>query len=119
MLRCPPAALTMEVTAVALGWGIIGPGRIADTAMAPGIIESGAIGDIILIQIEASAGANPPGGWRTEQELAGAASLNNIGVHPNDLLRYLTGSEVAEVVAMNDCGPGEWLDLITLTLFKF
>jgi 1,5-anhydro-D-fructose reductase (1,5-anhydro-D-mannitol-forming) len=83
------------------------------------IIESGAIGDIILIQIEASAGANPPGGWRTEQELAGAASLNNIGVHPNDLLRYLTGSEVAEVVAMNDCGPGEWLDLIDVMLFKF
>src|SRR5919198_711387 len=40
MLRCPPAALTTEVKAVALGWGIIGPGRIADTAMAPGINES-------------------------------------------------------------------------------
>jgi 1,5-anhydro-D-fructose reductase (1,5-anhydro-D-mannitol-forming) len=82
------------------------------------IIRSGAIGDVALIQAEFSPGAHRPVGWRTDPALAGAAALYNVAVHPLDLVRYLTASEVAEVVAINDCAPGDWFDLMTLVLLK-
>lgn len=83
------------------------------------LIASGAIGEVLLIQCEASSGAAPQINWRTDPALAGAGSLYNVGVHPNDLMRFLVGAEVAEVVAMNDLRSGEWLDLLNLMLFKF
>jgi 1,5-anhydro-D-fructose reductase (1,5-anhydro-D-mannitol-forming) len=83
------------------------------------LIESGAIGEVILVQSEISSGASQPHGWRTDPELAGAAALNNVGVHANDLVSFLIGSEITEVVAMNDSGSGQWMDLMNLMLFRF
>jgi len=82
------------------------------------LIASGAIGDVLVIQAEFSPGATAPVSWRTERELAGAAALYNVTVHPLDLVPYLTGAEVAELVAMNDCAPGDWFDLLNLVLLK-
>jgi 1,5-anhydro-D-fructose reductase (1,5-anhydro-D-mannitol-forming) len=109
---------TARETGVKLGTGFQSRHHAAHQE-ARRLIESGAIGEVILVQCEVSSGASRPVSWRTDPELAGAAALNNIGVHPNDLVRYLIGSEVVEVVAMNDCGPGEWLDLLDLILLKF
>ena len=53
------------------------------------LLDEGAIGDPVLVQIETSSGATPPQGWRLNQEQAGIGALNNIGVHPLDLLRFL------------------------------
>src|SRR5437667_282684 len=45
------------------------------------IIQSGAIGDVLVIQCEmSSGGANPPLGWRLDPQLAQAGVLNAIGV---------------------------------------
>ena len=82
------------------------------------IIASGAIGDVVLIQCEMVGTANPPIGWRLDPRLAQAGVLNNIGVHGNDLVRFLVGSEVAEVQAMSDSGPDQWIDLMMLTLLR-
>src|SRR5439155_3849020 len=83
------------------------------------IIQSGAIGDVLVIQCEmSSGGANPPLGWRLDPQLAQAGVLNAIGVHGNDLMRFLLDAEVAEVQAMNDSGPDQWIDLLLLTLLR-
>jgi predicted dehydrogenase len=66
-----------------------------------------------------SAGRNLPQGWRTDPGLAGLGTLNNIGVHAFDVLRYLLGSEVSEVVALTDSEPGYAIDTTALVLLRF
>ncbi len=56
------------------------------------IIASGSIGDVLSIQVDASPGAIPLGGWRADPELAGLGATNNIAVHIHDLLRFLVGA---------------------------
>lgn len=69
------------------------------------IIRSGQIGELRLLQIEV-ASDRAPHSWRAEPELAGAGALNNLGVHGNDLVRFLSGSEVVEISVVSDCGEG-------------
>jgi 1,5-anhydro-D-fructose reductase (1,5-anhydro-D-mannitol-forming) len=83
------------------------------------LIEQGAIGDVILVQVEASAGAAPLRGWRTDPALAGFGATNNLAVHPYDLLRYLLRSEVGEVMAMTDVGRRPVLEVMVLALLRF
>jgi 1,5-anhydro-D-fructose reductase (1,5-anhydro-D-mannitol-forming) len=83
------------------------------------LIRDGAIGDVLVMQIESCAAGNPLKGWRTDPELAGMGSVNNIAVHPLDLARYFTGSEVKEVVAMTNAGRSEDLETISLILLRF
>ncbi len=83
------------------------------------LLEARAIGEVILVQVEASAGAAPLRGWRTDPGLAGVGATNNIAVHPYDLLRYLLGSEVREVTAMTDVGRTADLEVMVLALFRF
>src|SRR5579875_2562937 len=68
------------------------------------VIMSGEIGDVVAVQIDASPGRRPPGGWRTDPDLAGLGSVFNIGVHIYDALRFTLQSEVVEVAAMVDTG---------------
>lgn len=81
------------------------------------IIRSGEIGQLRLIQIDVGSDRVPQN-WRAEPELAGAGALYNVGVHGNDLVRFLSGSEVIEISALNDCEPGEWLDLTDTMMFR-
>ncbi len=83
------------------------------------LIDAGEIGQVLVVQLEASPGANPPSGWRTDAALAGLGSVNNIAVHPYDLLRYLLRSEVTEVMAMFDVGRTARLERLAMTLFRF
>jgi 1,5-anhydro-D-fructose reductase (1,5-anhydro-D-mannitol-forming) len=83
------------------------------------LLDRGAIGDVILVQIEVSSGANQLRGWRADPALAGLGSINNIAVHPFDLLRYLLGAEVQEVTAMTDVGRSTDLERMVLALLRF
>lgn len=89
---------------------------IADAVKA---VRDGEIGKVIAAEVTMSAGRNLPRGWRTDPVLAGLGTLNNIGVHAFDLLRYLLGSEVTEVAAMTDAEPGYHVDTTALVLLRF
>jgi 1,5-anhydro-D-fructose reductase (1,5-anhydro-D-mannitol-forming) len=83
------------------------------------LLDQRAIGDVILVQIEVSSGAGALRSWRADPALAGLGSINNIAVHPYDLLRYLLHSEVREVAAMTDVGRTRELERMALALLRF
>jgi 1,5-anhydro-D-fructose reductase (1,5-anhydro-D-mannitol-forming) len=83
------------------------------------LVRDGGIGRVVVAEVTMSAGRNLPRGWRTDPGLAGLGTLNNIGVHAFDLLRYLLGSEVTEVVALTDTEPGYRVDTAALVLLRF
>jgi 1,5-anhydro-D-fructose reductase (1,5-anhydro-D-mannitol-forming) len=89
---------------------------LADAAK---LVRDGALGTVVVAEVTMSGGRNLPKGWRTDPELAGLGTLNNIGVHALDVLRYLLGSEVAEVTAMTDSEPGYRIDTTALVLLRF
>lgn len=82
-------------------------------------LAEGRIGDVVIAEVEMSPGRNPLGGWRTDPELAGLGTVNNLGVHGYDLLRYLLGQEVVEVTALLDVGRQEQLETVALALLRF
>jgi 1,5-anhydro-D-fructose reductase (1,5-anhydro-D-mannitol-forming) len=88
-------------------------------AEAAELVRSGGIGRVVAAEVTMSGGRNLPKGWRTDPGLAGLGTLNNIGVHAFDLLRYLLGSEVTEVAALTDAEPGYQLDTTALVLLRF
>jgi 1,5-anhydro-D-fructose reductase (1,5-anhydro-D-mannitol-forming) len=83
------------------------------------LIQAGEIGDVLVVQAESSAGASPLKGWRTEIGLAGMGTVNNLGVHPLDVVRHLVGSEVSEVAALTDVGRRDELETLALVLLRF
>lgn len=89
---------------------------LADAAR---LVRDGGIGKVIVAEVTMSAGRNLPKGWRTDPGLAGLGTLNNIGVHAFDVLRYLLGDEVAEVTALTDSEPGYRVDTTALVLLRF
>jgi 1,5-anhydro-D-fructose reductase (1,5-anhydro-D-mannitol-forming) len=85
------------------------------------IIESGEIGEVQMVQIEASPGAK--GGsrsntWRVDAGLAGLGTTMSIGLHIYDILRYLLASEIAEVTAFFDTPRGV-MEETNLSMFRF
>jgi 1,5-anhydro-D-fructose reductase (1,5-anhydro-D-mannitol-forming) len=73
------------------------------------IIDSGEIGAIQLVILEASPGARPGGRlstWRIDPQLAGLGTTMSIGVHVYDILRYLLASEIEAVTAFFDTPRG-------------
>ncbi len=85
------------------------------------IVDSGEIGEVRLVQIEASPGARPGGRlgtWRLEPEVAGLGTTMSIGVHIFDILRYLLSSEVETVSAMFDT-PRNVMEEVNLATLKF
>jgi 1,5-anhydro-D-fructose reductase (1,5-anhydro-D-mannitol-forming) len=83
------------------------------------VIDDGEVGEIIAIQVDASPGAVPLRGWRSEQALAGLGAVNNIAVHIYDLVRFLVGAEVSEVSAMFDVGREDVLERMPMVLMRF
>lgn len=88
-------------------------------AEAAQLVRAGAIGKVVAAEVTMSAGRNLPQGWRTDPALAGLGTINNIGVHAFDVLRYLIGSEVSEVVALTSAEPGFEVDTTALVLLRF
>jgi 1,5-anhydro-D-fructose reductase (1,5-anhydro-D-mannitol-forming) len=83
-------------------------------------IAAGQVGRAAIVQLEMGAGRNPLAGWRTDPALAGLGTINNIGAHGYDLLRYLLGSEVVQVAGMLGFDPaGPELDTTALALLRF
>ena len=73
------------------------------------IIASGEIGEVFVIQIEASPGARPGGRlgtWRLDADVAGLGTTYSIGVHIYDILRYMLSAEVETVTALFDTPRG-------------
>lgn len=83
------------------------------------IIASGELGDPLVVQLEVSAGAGGLKGWRTDPTLAGLGSINNVGVHGYDLLRFLLNAEVTDVVALLDVGRKPELETLAMCLLRF
>jgi len=93
--------------------------RHGGMAEAVRLVAEGALGRVLVAEVEMSAGRRLPVGWRTDPSLAGLGTLNNIGVHCVDLLRYLLGSEVTEVTCLVDREPGFEIDTTATLLMRF
>jgi 1,5-anhydro-D-fructose reductase (1,5-anhydro-D-mannitol-forming) len=83
------------------------------------VIRAGELGTISHIQLDASPGTRRPAGWRTDLEVAGLGSVNNIAVHMYDLLRFLLDQEVTEVAAMFDVGREHAMEVLPMVLLRF
>jgi 1,5-anhydro-D-fructose reductase (1,5-anhydro-D-mannitol-forming) len=82
-------------------------------------IQDGSLGDIRVVQVEMSSGRTLLKGWRTDPALAGLGTINNIGVHAFDLIRYLLGAEVTEVTALVGHEAGLAPETLALVLLRF
>ena len=85
------------------------------------IIESGEIGAVHLVQLEASPGARSGGRlatWRVDPAVAGLGTTYSIGVHAYDILRYLLAAEITMVSAFFDTPPGV-MEETNLSLVRF
>ena len=85
------------------------------------IIDSGEIGEVMLVQIEASPGARSGARlatWRVDPALAGLGTTMSIGVHIYDILRYLLSSEITGVTAFFDTPRGV-MEETNLSTFRF
>ena len=85
------------------------------------IIASGEIGEVHLVQLEASPGARSGGRlatWRVDTALAGLGTTYSIGVHVYDILRYLLASEIEMVSAFFDTPRGV-VEETNVSLFRF
>ena len=83
------------------------------------VIRSGGIGDVVAIQIDASAGDRALISWRADPVLAGLGTVFNVGVHTFDILRYMLDSEVVEVSAMFETGQRPELERLAMVLMRF
>jgi 1,5-anhydro-D-fructose reductase (1,5-anhydro-D-mannitol-forming) len=83
------------------------------------VIRSGEIGDVTHVQVDASPGTRRPAGWRTNLEMAGFGSVNNIAVHLYDLVRFLLDQEVTEVSALFDVGREHAVEVLPMVLLRF
>jgi 1,5-anhydro-D-fructose reductase (1,5-anhydro-D-mannitol-forming) len=81
-------------------------------------LTAGTLGEPIIVQYESGAGNNPLRGWRTNPDLAGLGSINNVGVHAYDVLRYLLDAEIDEVTAFTNVGESD-LETLALALLRF
>ncbi len=72
-------------------------------------VEAGAVGDIDYAYAQLCRGNRRDGrkGWRVDPDLAVFGAITGQALHPIDLLRYVIGSEIDEVVAMSDEAPPE------------
>jgi 1,5-anhydro-D-fructose reductase (1,5-anhydro-D-mannitol-forming) len=82
-------------------------------------IAAGSLGEPVVVECEVSPGRSPLGGWRTNRELAGLGTINNLGVHAYDLLRYLLDAEVEEVTVLTNVGRRDELETVALALLRF
>jgi predicted dehydrogenase len=84
-------------------------------------VQSGEIGDVLLVQLEASAGvgaASVAATWRGDASMAGLGTTMNVGVHVYDILRFILASEIVMVSAFFDTAPGV-MEKTSLATFRF
>ena len=85
------------------------------------IVESGAIGEVTVIELEASPG-NRPGGtlssWRVDPLMSGLGTTMSIGVHVYDILRYIMSTEVELVSSIFDT-PRNVMEQTNMSTLRF
>ena len=109
-----------ECALAGVGLGMTFQTRFYDgMAEAAVLVRDGGIGRVVTAEAQIGTRGNLPRGWRTDPVLAGMGTLNNIGVHALDILRYLIGSEVADVAAIASSEPGFEVDTTDLVLLRF
>ncbi len=70
------------------------------------LVASGEVGDVRLVRSQYSRSGRPElKGWRADPAMGGAGGLMGLGLHAIDVVRYVTGQEIAEVSAMMDSDP--------------
>lgn len=70
---------------------------------AKGLIEAGALGEIVSVKACWSFDyPKSSSAWRQKKELGGGGAFMDVGTHCLDIVRFMTGLEVTEVVAL--CG---------------
>jgi predicted dehydrogenase len=77
------------------------------------------IGEVLVAECEVSPGRGQLRGWRTDPRQAGLGTINNLGVHAYDLLRWLLGEEVVEVTVFTNVDRRDELETIALALLRF
>ena len=85
------------------------------------IVDCAEIGDVMMVQLEASAGpaaASVAASWRGNPAQAGLGTSMNVGVHVYDILRYILSSEIVQVSSMFEA-PAGVLERVSLSTFKF
>jgi len=84
------------------------------------LIRTGAIGDVVVVQLQVSSGPRHYENWRADPEIAGLGSVHNVGVHGLDVLRVILESDPVEVMAMFDKGPetGQ-VEMLAMILIRF
>ena len=85
------------------------------------IIAAGEIGEVQIVQVEASPGARSGGRlatWRVDPALSGLGTTYSIGVHVYDILRFLLASEITMVSAFFDTPRGV-VEETNLSTFRF
>lgn len=67
------------------------------------LVHSGALGQMVSGRAQLT-GWYPPvaGAWRQERSISGGGSLIDMGVHCLDLLEWIMGTKIVEVVALQD-----------------
>jgi predicted dehydrogenase len=81
-------------------------------------VQDGRVGEVVLVDCEVAVARAPRSGWRTERALAGLGTVHNLGVHAFDLIRYVTGAEVTEVVAMLDADVDVGPETLAVVLMR-
>jgi len=67
------------------------------------MIQNGELGRIVLVRAQQSYEyPTDPNAWQQKKELSGGGALMDAGSHCIDLLRFLTGEDVREVVSFTD-----------------
>ena len=83
------------------------------------VIQSSTIGDVIAIQIDASAGRRELVSWRADPTRAGLGSVFSVAVHTYNILRFMPSSKVVDVSAIFETGPRRDLERLTMVLMRF
>ncbi|MCC7106800.1 MAG: Gfo/Idh/MocA family oxidoreductase [Chloroflexi bacterium] len=85
------------------------------------IVDSGEIGNVLLVELEASAGARPGGSlatWRADPQMAGLGTSMTVGVHVYDILRFILSSEIVTVSTVFDTPRGV-MEQTAMSIFGF
>jgi 1,5-anhydro-D-fructose reductase (1,5-anhydro-D-mannitol-forming) len=91
----------------------------APTAEIREVVQSGELGDVLVAECVIAPARMPLKGWRTDKALAGLGTMNNLGVHAYDFVRYVLGSEVVEATALLDVGRDDELETLAMALLRF
>lgn len=85
------------------------------------VIDSGEIGQITVIELEASPGYRPGGtmsSWRVDPVMSGLGTTMSIGVHVYDILRYLLSAEIETVSSFFDT-PRNVMEQTNMSTLRF